>query len=307
MPVSAKSPAYIAFIDESGDPGLKSTASDWFIPSAVLVRVENEPLIQGWIAKIKEPMKNQKRADLHFTKLNLGMRRRACEVLATHPVRAFTNISRKANMVNYRNLRVENRASRRMYLDDDTWVLRPENDWFQNWMTKVLIERVTWFCARLSMKEHREHRIVKIVVGTRDGFYIESLINYLKVDRDNELTKKDTLKLHPNWHVLDWDQIVEAPAASTPGLQLADIVCGAFSHAVDKKRYGRCDASYAKTLKKIVAKGADSRRANCGVTAWPRPLTKGNRRLDPDQEEIFRFYGLGEKWLGRPGPTFSAR
>jgi hypothetical protein len=299
--------AYTAFIDESGDPGLKRSASDWFIPSAVLVRAANETLIQGWIADIKKPMKNQKRLDLHFTKLDLGMRRRACAMLGSLSVRGFTNISRKANMVNYRNLRAENRPARRVYQDDEQFVLKPENDWFQNWMTRVLVERVTWYCARLSIKEYKEPRIVRIVIGSRDGFYIQSFIDYLKLDLENQRTGKDTLKYHPDWRVLDWDQITEAPAASEPGLQLADILCGAFTHAVDKKRYGRCGASYAQAFKKIMARGADGAIANCGVTAWPRPLTKGNRPLAPEQTEIFRFYGLGEKWLGRPGPTSSAR
>jgi len=308
MSFPQKAPAFIAFIDESGDPGLKLTASNWFIPSAVLVRAENEHLLQGWIADIKKPMKNQKRADLHFTKLSLGMRKRASTMLGSYPVRCFTNISRKANMVNYRNLKAENRPARRVYQDDDTWILKPENDWFQNWMTKVLVERVTWYCARRSTREYGEPRSAKIVIGSRDGFYIDSFIDYLKLDKENELAGKDTLKFHPEWRVLDWEQIVEAPAASVPGLQLADIVCGAFSHAVDKKRYGVCDATYAKALSKVMARNAREEQADFGVTAWPRPLTKGNRPLDPDQLDIFRFYGLGgEAWLGRPGPTFSAR
>jgi hypothetical protein len=105
--------------------------------------------------------------------------------------------------------------------------------------------------------------------------------------------------------VLDWDhQITEAPAANLAGLQLADIVCGSFSHAVDKKRYGHCNA---KTLQKVMARNARGEIADFGVTAWPRPLNKGKRPLDTQQEEIFRFYGLGRKWLGRPGPTFSVR
>lgn len=307
MQPSSKPPAYIAFIDESGDPGLKKSASDWFISSAVLVRAANEPLIQGWIADIKQPMKNQKRLDLHFTKLDLGMRRRACTMVGALSVRGFTNISRKANMVNYRNLRAENRPARRVYLDDEQFVLKPENDWFQNWTFRVLLERVTWYCARLSIREYKEPRTVKIVIGSRDGFYIQSFIDYLKLDLENQRAGTDTLKYHPDWRVLDWNQIVEAPAAGEPGLQLADVLCGGFSHAVDKKRYGSCDASYAAAFRRIMARGPSGDYADSGVTTWPRPLTKGKRPLAPDQVEIFRLYGLGEKWLGRPGPTFSAR
>jgi hypothetical protein len=301
-------PAYIAFIDESGDPGLKATASEWFIPSAVLVRAENERLIQGWIAAIKAPMKNQKRADLHFTKLNLGMRQRAATMLADYPIRGFTNISRKGNMVHYRNLRAENRPENRIYRDDGTWFMKPRNEYFQNWMTKVLVERVTWYCARRSIREFGKPRVVKLVIASRDGFYIGDFINYLMRDQSNQQSGKATLRFHPDWRVLDWRQIKEAPAANVPGLQLADIVCGAFSHAVDRKRYGQCDPTYAKALFNKMARNAKGQHVAFGVTAWPKPLTKGNRPLHPEQWEIFRFYGFDEEtWLGRPGPTFSAR
>jgi hypothetical protein len=308
MPTSQIDPAYIAFIDESGDPGLTATGSDWFLPAAVLVRAENEPLLQGWIAEIKKPMKNQKRADLHFTKLNPPMRLRAAKMLSEYPMVGFANMSRKANMVDYRNLAAENRPARRVYRDDGNWFYPPQNDYFQNWMTKVLVERVTWYCARISKKEYGQPRIVRIVIGTRDGFYIDDFIDYLKDDQENQRTGKSTLRFHPDWRVLDWGEIVEAPAAGTPGLQLADILVGSFSQAVDKRRHRGCNPEYAKQFFHRMARNAKRRHAHFGVTIWPFPLTKGRRApLDPDQEEILRFYGFDNEALGRPGPTSSAR
>lgn len=316
MPTSEQlPPAYIAYIDEGGDPGLKKTASDWFIPSAAVIRAEDEALPREWIAEIKKPMKNQKRSDLHFTKLNPGMRMRACEMLSTFNVRCLTNLSRKANMVDYRNLAAENRPARRQYRDDGTWITLPQNDYFQNWMTKVLVERITWFCAKASLTRYRMRRTVKIVIGTRDGFYIDDFIDYLRLDQENETTGTSTLTFHPNWHIIDWNNISEAPAANVPGLQLADIVCGSFLHAVDKRRYGTCNPAYAKALTPLFPVGAkpnvpytNEERCDYSVTAWPRPLTKGRRPLSDDQWEIFEHFNFDRtKWLGRPGPTSSAR
>lgn len=308
-------PAYIAYIDESGDPGLRQTASDWFIPSAAVIRTEDVALPREWISSIKSPMKNQKRADLHFTKLNPGMKARACKMLASLPVKCLTNISRKANMLHHRNLAAENRPARRQYRDDGTWFILPQNDWFQNWMTKLLVERITWFCAKSSLRRYGRLRTVEIVIGTRDGFYIDDFIDYLKLDQSNELNGTSTLKFHPNWNVIDWEKISEAPAANVPGLQLADIVCGAFLHAVDKKRYGTCNPQYAKELITLFPEGVKpgipytkEEKSDYSVSAWPRPLNKGNRPLTDDQWEIFRHYGFDErKWLGRPGPTSSGR
>jgi hypothetical protein len=175
-------------------------------------------------------------------------------------------------------------------------------------MTKVLVERVTWYCARISKKEYGQPRIVRIVIGTRDGFYIDDFIDYLKDDQENQRTGKSTLRFHPDWRVLDWGEIVEAPAAGTPGLQLADILVGSFSQAVDKRRHRGCNPEYAKQFFHRMARNAKRRHAHFGVTIWPFPLTKGRRApLDPDQEEILRFYGFDNEALGRPGPTSSAR
>jgi hypothetical protein len=126
--------------------------------------------------------------------------------------------------------------------------------------------------------------------------------------QENQRTGKSTLRFHPDWRVLDWGEIVEAPAAGTPGLQLADILVGSFSQAVDKRRHRGCNPEYAKQFFHRMARNAKRRHAHFGVTIWPFPLTKGRRApLDPDQEEILRFYGFDNEALGRPGPTSSAR
>lgn len=294
MPINQHPPAFFAFCDESGDPGLTPTASDWFIPSAVVVRADNVPSIRTWIAEIKKPMKAQKRADLHFNKLDLGMRLRACQMLATFPVRCFTVTTCKANMLNYRNPAVEYARARKEFRDDGSLLsMELENHWFHNWMLKVLVERVTDYCAWRSIVDHGEPRIVKFVIASRDGFYLNSFVDYLKLDQQNEIDGTSTLNYHPDWRVLEWEQFSEAPAANVPGLQLADIVCGSFLHAVDKRRYGKCNTEFAKALSRVMARRGHEGHHNFGVTRWPWAFWKA--KLPPDQTDIFRFYGYDKK------------
>jgi hypothetical protein len=253
-------------------------------------------------------MKNQKRADLHFSKLSQGMRGRAAVMLATYPVRCFTVTTCKANMLNYRNPAVEYARARKEFRDDGSLLaMELRNHWFHNWMLKVLLERVTDYCAWRSIVDYGEPRSVKIVIASRDGFYLDDFVEYLKLDQENEIAGTATLQYHLDWRVVDWEQIREAPAASVSGLQLADVVCGSFLHAVDKRRFGTCNTEFAKSLKRVMARNAIGEYHNVGVTRWPWQFWKA--KLPPDQTDIFRFYGYDapQRRLGRPGPTFSGQ
>lgn len=288
-------PAFIAYFDEAGDPGLTMSASDWFITSAVVVRSCNEPSIAGWIADIKEPMKNQKRLDLHFNRLRRnGMKQRAATKLAALPVRCFTLTSCKSNMRLYRNPKVEYARARKEFRDDGSLLsMELRNHWFHNWMLKVLVERVTHYCAWRSLADFGEVRPLQMVIASRDGFFLADFVEYLQIDKANHEAGTDTLPFHPDWRAISWPLITEAPAANVPGLQLADIVCGSFLHAVDKRRFGECNTTYAKTLRPVMVRNAAGERHNLSVTRWPWKFWEA--KLPPDQTDIFRFYGYDDE------------
>lgn len=288
---SSVDPEFISWFDESGDPGLTAASSDWFITSAVVIRTANEPNVAKWIADIKSPMKGQNRADLHFNRLRRnGMKSRACTMLANLPVRCFTVISSKQNMRNYRNPAVEYARAIKEFRDDGSLIsMKPKNHWFHNWMLKVLVERVTQYCAWRSFVDFGEARPLKMVIASRDGFYLNDFKSYLRLDQEREATGTATLDYHPDWRVIDWDHIREAPAANVPGLQLADIVCGSFLHAVDKRRFGACNSDYAKALSPVMTRNGRGERHNVSVTRWPWAWWKAN--LPPDHTDVFRYYG----------------
>lgn len=302
MTSDLKLPEFIAYCDEAGDPGLTNKASDWFIASAVVVRAANIPLSAGWIADIKRPMKAQKTPELHFRKLSDGMKSRACTMLAALPVRAFTVTSHKANMRNYRNPAAEYALAKKDFRDDGTLLsMEPQNGWFHNWMLKVLVERVTDWCARRSIREYGHPRSVSFCIASRDGFYLKSFVDYLKLDQERERTNSAVLRYHPDWRVVDWELFDERRAAAVPGLQLADVVCGSFLHAVDKRRFGKCNSDYAKLIEPIMAQSNLGARSGYSVTRWPWHWWKSD--LPEDHTDIFRHYGYKEgapQRLGRP-------
>ena len=300
-------PDFIAYCDESGDPGRKKSASDWFIVSAVLVKAAREPDIARWVQAIKRPMRNKVNPDLHFYKLDQGMRYRASRMLGKLPVRCFTVLSHKANMINYRNERVEQRYAWRDYEPDgETYTISPRNAWFHNWLLKLLLERVTAFCADYSMRNAGKIRTVRVIIARKGGFYIEDFMAYLHVDRVQYSAGSGILNRYLDWRVIDLKEVHCLPAAQVPGLQLADIVCGSFLRAVDATRFGQCDRTHSTNLMpRMAIDRATNLRCDFSVMAWPRPLSKA--KLDPQQIEVFKDYGYKENWLVRPGPRTAGR
>lgn len=306
-------PEFILYCDEAGDPGRKrTTASDWFIVSGLLVRSCHKSDLTEWVKEIREPLPKQSGStDLHFNKLKPHMRARASGYLGTKPVRCFTILSHKANMQGYRNKRVEERYEWKDYQSDGSHTINPRNQWFHNWLLKVLLERVTAFCAHISIREHGAPRTVEIHIANKGGFSLPSFKAYLDIDHLQRNAQSGILGRYVDPRVLSPSQIFIEPARQVPGLQLADTVCGSFLRAVDLRRFGDCDTTYAENLARVMAAHPEregmreNRVCDFGVMAWPRPLWKA--KLATEQTKIFRQFGYDESWLARPGPNSAGR
>ena len=300
MSQSPKEPAYHIYIDEFGDHRLKDTASQWFILSAVVVSARHEPNLPKWIAAIKKPMKNAKRPDLHFQKLDERMKLRACRFLRRLPVRIFTLISHKANMIGHRNIRCEEMYEWRDYHDDGTHSIAPRTTRYPNFVLKVLLERATAWCRERSFRDFGEPRPVSITIAQRGGFYLSDFQSYLEIDRRNYTAQSGTLPGYLAWSLVKQELITTAPAANSAGLQLADVVCGAFSRAIDESRFGSCDRRFAEQLEPRLARRHKKYIAGVGVTGLPWNLWEAN--LSAEQEKLFRHFGYRNRKLVRPGP-----
>lgn len=272
---------YIAYIDEAGDPGLSKVrpidengSSEWLILSAVVMKAKREPDVVNWVRDIREKIAVRQRADLHFRTLSPTRKIAAAREIAALPLRGFAVLSNKKNMRRYRNPNAEK---------------IPSQQWFYNWCVRLLLERVTAFCAERTMQDHGERKLVKIEFSQRgDHRYSQTKAyhTYLKFQQEGD--KVVLQKRQPVGSMLNTDLMFDFPHQQRAGLQLADVVASAFYHAADCSGPGAWSIEAAKALSPIMAKENGLQR-DFGVALFPTPAWKAD--LTSDQRQIFEVYG----------------
>lgn len=281
---------FIAYVDESGDDGLKRVrpthpegSSEWLVLSAVVVRRGNEGAVGRWQKEMREGLKLTQRPDIHYRDLSPPKREYVCKQLATKDVRLFVVMSHKVNMVGYRNPRVR----------------REGKSFFYWWLTRLLFERVTAFCAKKSAQIYGEPRPIKIMFSQRGGMDYSQLASYWEVLqlREKPVLSADNLR----WEVIDTHHVHAVHHKGEAGLQLADIVAGAFFQAVTIDGQRMCDPKFACLLEPRMYRGAKGRILGMGVKYMPQ-LPKMNLR--DEQKQLFMAYGASDEWWGgrRPAP-----
>ncbi|HWA91842.1 MAG TPA: DUF3800 domain-containing protein [Rhizomicrobium sp.] len=292
---------YIAYIDESGETGLKRVlaidptgSSEWFILSLVIVPKFEIPNIGLWIEEILEATRTHI-PDLHFANLQPSHKIKAVKILAGKPIMGFVVCSNKKNMRRYRNVRAERMAV---------------PDWFYCWLTRLALERATNFVWRRSVQNHSEPRRLKLVFSERGGLRIGQIGAYYHWIKQQSLN--DNLWIP--WGDLEWETlhphlIDKDFHKNLAGLKLADALANSFFVACDNKQSGPCLPEAAKLLKPIMGRFKNNetgRYSGYGVKLLP---TWSKAKLTPDQQEIFRFYGYplqlwqkGKSWELPPPP-----
>ena len=272
---------YIAYIDEAGDPGLKTVrpvdengASEWLVLSAVVVKAEREPKIVNWVSGLIDDLGVRQRTDLHYRTLSPTRKRVAGEAIAELPLRGFVICSNKKNMRGYQNSRAAKISSQQ---------------WFYNWCVRLLLERITAFCAARTLQDHGLRAKVKIEFSERGGHqYSQTMAYHYYLRHQQQGGKLYLTKREPDTELLDWQLMKAYPHKTRAGLQLADFVASAFYQAIDTTGEGKWDVEPAKTLYPIMATENGSRR-DFGVSLWPTKWWEAD--LTREQREIFRYYG----------------
>lgn len=259
--------SFVAYIDEAGDDGLWKIqpvdgvgASEWFVLSAVVV-----PISLGreaiWVQKILADLGLHQRRALHFQSLDDRRRLAVCHTLASLPVRCFAVASNKINMRRH----INEKAARVSYPVGRTW--------FYWWMTRLLLERVTDYCERRSIYEYGKPRLVRFEFARRGGLkyeHCQKYFDHLRVtSREGRLhLKRGDLK----WSVVDtMEEIRVFDATERAGLQLADVVAGAFFQAGEGKH------DFAIALEQRMAANANGRVFDYGVKLMPDGYLKSTR------------------------------
>src|ERR1700692_2173873 len=92
----APSPYYTAFIDEAGDPGLKTVrpidavgGTEWLCLGAVVIRATHDKNVVRWVRSIMTAADVRNRTDLHYRDLPNFRRKIVCAEMSKFPIRAF--------------------------------------------------------------------------------------------------------------------------------------------------------------------------------------------------------------------------
>ena len=280
---------YVAYIDESGDPGLKRVkpidkpgSSEWLVLSAVITAASREPEVTPWAAELMASMNSHQMRDLHFQKLSPARKLLACQHVATKPVRCFVVASNKQNMRGWKNPFAEK---------------IPSDNWFYCWMTRLLLERLTHWVKARSVAEYGSPQRVKLVFSERGGLSYAQLKAYflwLGYKGDNQYLKLGNLEYDVIHH-----RLMEVHNhLGHDGLKLPDIVASAFFKACDVHDTGARDVSFAEALKPRMARPPNSTStmiSGYGVKLMPG-LASLKDRVKPEQLEIFRSYGYPAQW-----------
>jgi len=284
---------YIAYIDEAGDPGLRKVkpidingSSEWLIISAVLIKANREREVVGWAKDLVNLCCGPQTKEFHFRKLNDQNQIAACKYLATKPVRAFATCSNKKNMKNWKNPFAE---KMNVVLAGE----KPNYRWFYYWLSRVLLEKLTDYVYRRSMKDLGRPAKVKLVFSERGGIKYDELEEYYRLlywhdKQGTQVIDRDKIE----WRVLDKDLLEAHPHNSNAGLIMPDIVASSFFAACDKyDRNREPNPSSAFWLDERMARKTDNLNrmpAGYGVKLIPSLQIAD---LDDDQYRIFKNYG----------------
>jgi len=281
---------YVAYIDESGDPGLDAVkpldpagASEWLVVAAVLIRKENEERARDWIEDIRLQLKSPQLQSVHFRRLRPRWRKElVCDAIAGLPLRCFVVCSNKKNMRGYENPFAEQ---------------VPSKNWFYCWLTRVLLEKLTHFVAADSRRRYRMVKRVKIVYSKAGGLSYPQMAAYYEWIRDKRRGNNQFL----NWGDLEYEtlhsHLLEVREHSADSrLSLPDVVANSFYKACDKYDTGGCDTRFAKQLVKRMAAIPDIPLGQ--ISGYGVKLLPGweKAKLDEDQQEIFKHFGYPRQW-----------
>lgn len=227
--------SFFAFIDESGDdglnrgyrqPGRRGGASHWLIISATVIR--NSPTISPveWRDEILAQMPDKKSRDLHFANLNHGQKLAAVRILREKPVRIISILAAKPP------------------IPEDTYT---EKNQLYFYMTRYLIERVSWLC-----RDYRRHATlgdgsVAITFSRRGGMSYEAFQDYLRRLRNDQ---SGSVRVH--WPVIDIDAVEAHDHRKLAGLQIADVGASALAAMVERDLYGNYEPRYARMLRPVI-------------------------------------------------------
>ncbi len=205
------------YIDESGDEGIESGGSRWFILGALIVPIDIDYQTSLMVKRIKQTFDKKDNFVLHWSKIRKhDQKRYICkELLTEHWI--YTCIATDKihpYVVNATGLR--------------------EKDGLYFYSARLLLERLSWYARdngngkaipifeyRSSTSYDKMHK------------YFEKLCNWIP---------RSEIKI--SWHNLEYNKFKIRPKRASRLLQASDCVCGALKDGLEYSGYGLIEPSY---------------------------------------------------------------
>ncbi len=225
--------SYIAYIDESGDDGLigrfrqpggEGGPSHWLALGATVWRLSRDLDMVGCAKAVIEELPARKRhKPLHFADLDHAQRVMAITRLRACPFRVTGVFAHKP------------------VIPDGIYI---EKNQFYHYMTRYLVERLSWLCRDFRRYVPEGDGRVKIVFSRRGGMNYEDFQDYLNVLKG---TYDPDIQIH--WPVIDIDGVEAFDHGQRFGLQLADLAVSGLRAALEPDHYGNLEPRFAGILK----------------------------------------------------------
>jgi Protein of unknown function (DUF3800) len=268
--------SFIAYIDESGDDGLshfrqlgqRGGASCWLNISCSVTRYTNDLETVTWRDSIAKIRPLAKKRSIHFADFNHSQRLAATQIYSKLPIRLLNVMSNKTT------------------IEAGTYS-EPNQLYF--YLTRYLIERLSWLCRDMRPQVPEGNGLVKIVFSRRGGLSTVGFKEYLELLKR---TNDPSIKIH--WPVIDIDVIDAKDHSACAGLQLADIGASAIAAGLELDQFGNNEPRYGATVKPLVY-CRNGNYFSYGLKIVPKPESMALS----DQQILF----LGQFSSGQsPGP-----
>jgi hypothetical protein len=239
-----------AYIDEAGDEGFQTGASQWFIISSVVVKDSNDRDIARVINDIKSRLwGNVTRQPLHWTRLRHDKKRVVIQEISKHDFTLFAVALEKKYLARERFDSHYDRENRMKF----RWAM-----YF--YATKLLVERVCKYAERQDAQ-------VNLIFENRSSISYRDLRDYLTfmADYPGPYGRTPTIPRKMIKSVEPHNKEVKKL------LQVADACSGALKDALEINQYGDVEESYIMGLADKFDRPA-GRLWGIGLKLFPRSL-----------------------------------
>lgn len=221
---------FVAYIDESGDDGLKKFrepgggggSSHWLVLGCCMVRAKNDASLIKLRDEANASIGRTIKRDIHFHELQHAQKAVVIDHVRKMPIRLTSVLSCKK------------------HIPDGIYNRKGQLYWY---LCRYLIERISWCCA---LHSETCRPLVRLVFSNRGGLRYQEFRDYV-----GRLKETET---RINWNVISSDEqfIRTETHERFAGLQIADITARSFAEAVEPNIYGYYEQSYANGLKPVV-------------------------------------------------------